>query len=249
MKNIKITGHSGPDSESRNKQIDIKNILFSMIVVFGMGQTLQAAGADDPMRTMFIMDKFEILDNDENSREWEGSFYVGYDIDKLYIYSQGAATSDGLEWSQNELVYSRAIAPFWDVQAGIAYDKNDDASRTWGEIAIAGLAPYFFEARVALLVNSDGNVGLRLEAEYEALITQKLILTPSLEADFYTKDEPAIQIGSGLSAMEAGLRLRYEFVREFAPYVGVTWEKTFGSTRDYNPVDETSLLAGIRLWF
>jgi len=111
------------------------------------------------------------------------------------------------------------------------------------------LAPYFFETRAALLVNSDGNVGLRLDAEYEALITQKLILTPSLEADFYTKDDPEMRLGSGLSSLEAGLRLRYEFIREFAPYIGVTWEKTFGNTYDYNPVNETNLLVGVRFWF
>jgi copper resistance protein B len=226
-----------------------KKIVLSLVTVLALGQNLNAAGADDPIRTMFIMDRFEILNNDENTRVWEGSFYIGYDIDKLYIYSEGEATSDGLETSQNELVYSRAIAPFWDIQIGLAYDKNDDASSTWGEVAIAGLAPYFFETRAALLVNSDGNIGLRLDAEYEALITQKLILTPSLEADFYSKDDPQMRIGSGLSSIEAGLRLRYEFVREFAPYVGVTWEKTFGDTRDYNRVNETSLLVGVRFWF
>ena len=214
-----------------------------------LGQGLQAAGADDPLRTMLIVDQLEILNNDENSREWEASFYVGYDIDKVYLFTEGSASSDGLESSQNDLVYSRAIAPFWDIQAGIAYDKNADASKTWGEIAIYGLAPYFFETRAALLFNGDGNVGLRLDAEYEALITQKLILTPSLEADFYTKDDPAMQIGSGLSSIDAGLRLRYEFVREFAPYVGVTWEKTFGNTQEFNPIEETSFLAGVRFWF
>ncbi|SFV60237.1 Copper resistance protein B [hydrothermal vent metagenome] len=227
----------------------MKKLLFGFTAALLFGHTLYAAGADDPMRTMLLMDKFEILNNNENSREWEGSFYAGYDLDKLYVYSQGSATADGLDWSQNDLVYSRAIAPFWDIQAGIAYDRNSDASRTWGEIGIAGLAPYFFETRAALLFNNEGNMGLRLDAEYEMLFTQHLILTPSLEADFYTKDDPQMHTGSGLSAIEAGLRLRYEIIREFAPYIGITWEKTFGSTRDYNPVNETSLLAGIRFWF
>lgn len=217
--------------------------------MIALGQTAQASMEDDPLVTMFLMDRFEVLDNDENTRVWEGSFWIGYDINKLYIYSEGEATSDGLESSQNELVYSRAVAPFWDVQIGLAYDKNDDASKTWGEIAISGLAPYYFETRAALLVNGDGNIGLRLDAEYEALLTQKLILTPSLEADLYTKDDPDLHIGSGLSNIEAGLRLRYEFIREFAPYIGVTWEKTFGNTREYNPIDETSLMVGVRFWF
>ena len=227
----------------------IKKIVLTFGMLMGFTQGLQAGGADDPLRTMFLMDRFEVLNNDENTRVWEGSFYIGYDINKLYLYSDGEATADGLESSQSELVYSRAIAPFWDVQVGLAYDKNADASKTWASFAIAGLAPYYFETRAALLVNGDGNVGLRLDAEYEALITQKLILTPSLEADFYTKDDAELGLGSGLSNIEAGLRLRYEFVREFAPYIGVSWEKTFGNTRDYNRVNETNFLLGVRFWF
>ena len=226
-----------------------KKLLITLGMLFGLSQTLQAGGADDPLRTMFLADKFEVLNNDEKTRVWEGSFYLGYDIDKLYFYSAGEATADGVESSQNELVYSRAIAPFWDAQIGLLYDKNADASKTWAEVAIAGLAPYYFETRAALLVNGDGNVGLRLDAEYEALFTQKLILTPSVEADFYTKDDAKMQIGSGLSNIEAGLRLRYEIRREFAPYIGITWEKTFGNTRNFNPIDETNFLVGVRFWF
>ena len=227
----------------------MQKLFLSMLLSIGLVQTLHADMEDDPLITMFLMDRFEVLDNDENTRAWEGSFWIGYDLNKLYLYSEGEATSDGLESSQNELVFSRAIAAFWDIQIGMTYDKNEDASKTWGEVAISGLAPYYFETRAALLVNGDGNVGLRLDAEYEALITQKLILTPSFEADFYTKDDAKLGIGSGLSNIEAGLRLRYEFVREFAPYIGVTWEKTFANTRDYNPVDETSFLVGVRFWF
>ena len=227
----------------------MRRILLSLIMIIGLAQSIQAASGDDPLRTMLVMDRFEVLDNNENTRVWEGSFYIGYDLDKLYIYSDGEATSDGLESSQNELVYSRAIAPFWDAQIGLVYDKNADASKTWGEIAIAGLAPYYFETRAALLVNGDGNMGLRLDAEYEMLFTQKLILSTSVEADLYSKDDATMQLGSGLSSMEAGLRLRYEFVREFAPYIGVTWEKTFGNTHDYNPIDETNFLVGVRFWF
>lgn len=227
----------------------MKRILLSLMTIIGLAQSAHAASGDDPLITMLVMDRFELLNNDENTRVWEGSFYMGYDLDKLYLYSDGEASSDGLESSQNELVYSRAIAPFWDAQIGLVYDKNADASKTWGEIAIAGLAPYYFETRAALLVNGDGNMGLRLDAEYEMLFTQKLILSTSVEADLYSKDDATIQLGSGLSSMEAGLRLRYEFVREFAPYVGVTWEKTFGNTSDYNPISETNFLVGVRFWF
>ena len=227
----------------------MQKLLLSVLLGIGLAQNIYADMEDDPLNTMFLMDRFEVLNNDENTRVWEGSFWIGYDLNKLYLYSDGEATADGLESSQNELVYSRAIAPFWDAQIGLVYDKNADASRTWGEVAISGLAPYYFETRAALLFNAEGNIGLRLDAEYEILFTQKLILTPSLEADFYTKDDPKMQLGSGLSSLEAGLRLRYEFIREFAPYIGVTWERTFGNTYDYNPVNDTSLVVGVRFWF
>jgi len=227
----------------------MQKLLLSILLGMGLTQTVHADMEDDPLLTMFVMDRFEVLDNSENTRVWEGSFWIGYDLNKLYLYSDGEATADGLETSQNELVYSRAIAPFWDTQIGLVYDKNTDASRTWGEVAISGLAPYYFETRAALLFNAEGNIGLRLDAEYEILFTQKLILTPSLEADFYTKDDPKMSLGSGLSNIEAGLRLRYEIRREFAPYIGVTWEKTFGNTRDFNPIDETNFLVGVRFWF
>ena len=227
----------------------MQKLLLSILLGMGLTQTVHADMEDDPLLTMFVMDRFEVLDNSENTRVWEGSFWIGYDLNKLYLYSDGEATADGLETSQNELVYSRAIAPFWDAQVGLVYDKNTDASRTWGEVAISGLAPYYFETRAALLFNAEGNIGLRLDAEYEILFTQKLILTPSLEADFYTKDDPKMSLGSGLSNIEAGLRLRYEIRREFAPYIGVTWEKTFGNTRDFNPIDETNFLVGVRFWF
>ena len=224
-------------------------LILTLMGILSLSHTLQASESDDPLLTMFVMDRLELINNDTNTRRWDASFWVGHDMKKLYLYSDVEATADGLESSQNELVYSRAIAPFWDAQIGLAYDKNADASKTWAEIAISGLAPYYFETRAALLVNDEGNVGLRLDAEYEALLTQKLILTPSFEVDFYTKDDASLHIGSGLSSIEAGLRLRYEFKREIAPYIGVTWEKTFGNTQNFHTINETKFLGGIRFWF
>lgn len=114
---------------------------------------------------------------------------------------------------------------------------------------IIGLAPYYFETRTALLFGEDGNIGLRLETEYEALLTQKLILTPSLSTNIYSKDNLQMGIGKGLSNITAGMRLRYEIKREFAPYVGVEWSKNFGNTADVSPLDETYAVAGVRIWF
>lgn len=233
----------------------MKHTLLYLIVMAGVTQSLYADMKhmghmqDDPLVSMLLIDRLEVRNDEDRTRAWEGSFWMGYDIHKLYLYSEGEATANGLQSSQNEVLYSRAIASFWDVQIGLAYDKNDDASKTWAEIAISGLAPYYFETRAALLVGGEGTVGFRFDAEYEALLTQKWILTPSLEADFYTENDPEMRLGSGLSDIEAGLRLRYEIQREFAPYIGVTWEKTFGNTRDYNPTEESSVMVGVRFWF
>ena len=119
----------------------MKHLLSTLAALAAIQSTLLGAGADDPLRTMLLVDQLELRNDDAHTRSWDASFYIGYDLNKLYLYSEGDATSDGLEKSQNDLVYSHAIAPFWDVQAGISYDKNADASRTWGEIAVAGLAP------------------------------------------------------------------------------------------------------------
>ena len=121
-------------------------------------------------------------------------------------------------------------------------------------IGIQGLAPYFFEIDAALFIGSSGRVAARLEAEYEILFTQKLILTPEVEINAFSEDDPAQRIGSGLSDTELGLRLRYEIRRELAPYIGINWEKKFGTTADYARDDglgtsDLQLVLGIRAWF
>ena len=231
------------------KKSNIEQVLWCLSLFMVFKQNLYADMNDDPLLSMVKVDRLEIVNDSEKTQKWDGSLWIGYDLNKVSLYSEGERTSDGLESSQNELLYTRAILPYWDIQLGVAYDNNADASRKWAEVALSGLAPYYFETRAALLFNTDGNWGLRLDAEYELLLTQKLIVTPSIEADFYTKDDPKMHLGSGLSSIEAGARLRYEFIREFAPYVGVEWERTFGQTYTYDPVNELHALFGITFWF
>jgi len=210
---------------------------------------LQAGMGDDPLYTKVTIDELEYQNNDEKNVAWATNAWIGYDLNKIYIYSEGEKPKDGSAQSENQLVYSKAIAPYWDVQFGVGYDKTETDSQTWGVIALQGLAPYFFETRGALLIGDDGNLGLRLEAEYEALLTQKLILTPSLSADLYSKDNPTMGLGKGLSNLTTGVRLRYEIKREVAPYVGVEWSKNFGNTADIVPLDEGYVVGGVRVWF
>lgn len=204
---------------------------------------------DDPLLSKVTFDQFEYQASDEKALSWDTSVWVGYDLNKLYFYTEGEKPQKGSAESENQLVLSHAIAPFWDIQYGIGYDKTEDEDQTWGVVALSGLAPYFFETRAALLLGEDGNIGLRLGVEYEALLTQRLILTPSLESDLYTKDTPKMGLGSGLSNITAGLRLRYEIRREFAPYIGLEWNRNFGHTADYTPLNDTYVTAGVRIWF
>lgn len=208
-----------------------------------------AGGGGDILRSSLLVDQLEYQYSDTKTLSWDITAYTGYDLNKIYIYSEGEKAKSESHESENQLVFSKAISPYWDIQAGIGYDKNEESNQKWGVIAAQGLAPYFFETRASLLLGDDGNIGLRAEAEYEALLTQKLILSPSIGIAAYTKNNEEMGIGSGFSNITLGTRLRYEFKREFAPYIGVEWSKNLGNTNDMSALDEVYATAGVRFWF
>jgi len=212
--------------------------------------SLSAEMNGDPLRATLLADRFESASGQWSKWErvvWDVSANAGYDLDKAYLYSEGSKDPQGSE-SQNELVYSRAMAPYWDVQIGAEADTADSETVGWGVLALQGLAPYYFETRLRVMIN-DQAIGVNAEAEYEMLFTQRLILTPRVEAQAYSSHIETLGVGAGLSSLEAGLRLRYEFIREFAPYAGVTYAATFGNTRKYTPLDELQAVVGVRFWF
>ena len=225
----------------------MKKFIMALHLCVTFGISLQAEMEDDPLRAMFLMDNLEVQTKDNNPVAWDANGYIGYDIDKLYLYSEGESTSNETE-SKNEIVYSRAITSFWDVQAGIETDTAGSKNKNWGVLALQGLSPYFIETRMRLML-SDNAAGMNLDFEYEALLTQRLILTPSFEVDAYTKDVPKMGFGKGLSSANIALRLRYEFYREFAPYIGVDYTRTFGKTSDYKNINRGSFVAGLMFWF
>ena len=162
--------------------------------------------------------------------------------------------SDDFETDRVQLLYSKAVSTYWDVQAGFRHDFEPSPSRNWLAIGINGLAPYFFQIDTAFFIGNSGRTALRVEADYELLLTQKLVLTPEVEANLYGKDDPTIGIGSGLSDVEAGLRLRYEIRREFAPYIGINWTREYGGTADFSraageSTSDTRFVIGLRAWF
>jgi copper resistance protein B len=184
----------------------------------------------------------------------EAQGWVGKDLNKLWVKVDVENVSGKTDEAELQFLYSKAIAPYWDVQVGWRHDKMPTPNRDWFAVGFQGLAPYFFEIDAAAFIGNNGQTALRLEAEYEIMLTQKLILTPEVEINAYSKDDEATGVGSGLSDIELGLRLRYEIRREFAPYIGVNWNKTYGDTANFSrdegeDVSDTQFVVGIRAWF
>lgn len=187
---------------------------------------------------------------------WDGEGWIGGDINKIWIKTEGEYDFDAhaFEHAEVQALYSRAISPFFDLQAGVRHDIKPDPSNTYGVLGLQGLAPYWFEIDAAAFISDDGDVSARIEAEYELMMTQRLILQPRTEWIITLQDSPEIGVGSGLSKVEAGLRLRYEFDRQFAPYIGLSWSRKLGDTADFaraagEDAGRISFVTGLRLWF
>jgi copper resistance protein B len=187
---------------------------------------------------------------------WDAQGHVGGDLNKFWMKTEGEYdfAADAFEEAEVQGLFSRAIGSYWDLQAGVRHDFAPFEDRTYGVLGVQGIAPYLFEIDAAIFVSGHGDVTARLEAEYELLLTQRLILQPRAELNFAFQDVAALETGSGLSTAETGLRLRYEARREFAPYIGVSWERSIGDTADYaraagEDPSSVSLVAGLRIWF
>ena len=186
---------------------------------------------------------------------WEGEGWFGGDVDRFVVKTEGEGdVRQPLAAAEVQALYSRAIGPWWNLQAGIRYDIRPEPRRGFATLGIEGLAPYWFKASGALFLSNKGELLGRLEGFYDQRITQRLILQPRGEINLAAQDIPAIGVGSGLSDIELGLRLRYEIAREFAPYVGLEWTGKVGETARLARAtgDRTSgisYVAGIRFWF
>lgn len=209
-----------------------------------------------PERNSFVIfDRLEAVDLDHGRGEaWEAQAWFGSDLNRLWLRSEGERERGHTEAADLEVLYGRSITPWWDVVAGLKHDFKPGQSRDWAAFGVQGLAPYKFEVSATAYLGESGATAATVEAEYEVLLTNRLILQPRVEVEAFGKDDPARGIGSGLSTVEAGLRLRYEFTRRFAPYIGVAWERAYGGTADHRrddgeAVEDTHLVAGLRLWF
>ena len=190
----------------------------------------------------------------EGAYLWDLQAFYGGDLDKFMIKSEGEGAFDGaLDQAEIQALWSHAITPFFDLQAGARQDLQS-GGRSHAAVGVQGLAPYMIHMDAAAFLSDKGDLTARVEAEYDQKITQRLILQPRIELELSAQDIPQQETGSGLTSLEAGMRLRYEFIREFAPYIGVEYETKLGDTRDYARIagEDASgwrVLAGIRAWF
>lgn len=192
-----------------------------------------------------LVDQFEARIASPSALRWDAQAWVGTDENRLYLLTEGEVENHAVMDGQHELLYDHPISSFFDVRAGIRNDADSARNRTWAALGISGLAPYFLELSATLYASDSGHYAARAFASNDLLLTQRLVLTPTVELNIYSKADPGRAIDSGLSGVEAGLRLRYEITRKFAPYLGVSFERkaVLGHT-----VNNTRLALGIRTW-
>ncbi len=208
---------------------------------------------DDRVYSKVFFDRLETAAGSAASR-WNGQAWVGTDLNRAWLKTEGEKQGGTTEHSELQALYSRALTPFWDVQAGVRHDFRPTPERDFAVIAVHGLAPYFFDVEASLFVGQGGRSALRVETAYELLLTQKLILTPRIEVNAYGRDDALRGLGAGLGDAEIGIRLRYEVRREIAPYVGLVHVGKIGRTRNFSQAlgletSDTQLVAGVRFWF
>lgn len=210
---------------------------------------------DDPVNWMFLADQLEWQDGDgENALQWNVRAWAGRDLNRLLLRAEGRAADGTTEENRVELYWERLVEPRWSLVLGMRQDMAPGPSRTLAGVGIQGLAPWRIHVEATAYAGEEGQTALTFEAESDVLLTNRWILTPRLEANAYGEDDVENDIGHGLSDLSLGLRLRYEIRRQFAPYLGVEWEGSFGETADLQrdagePTRETRLVAGVRIWF
>ena len=203
-----------------------------------------------------LVDRLEHIKTNDgaNSTAYDLQAWFGRDYDRLVIKAEGDYTKGKLQEARSELLWGHAVANYWDAQLGVRHDSGVGPNRSWLAFGIQGLAPYWFEVDATAYLGENGRSALRVATEYELLLTQRLILQPRAEFNFYGKRDLVRNIGSGLSDGALGLRLRYEFSRQIAPYIGVKRVEKFGQTADMardagERAGETRWVAGLRFWF
>jgi copper resistance protein B len=209
----------------------------------------------DPLTATLLAEQFEWqAGSGDDALQWDATGWVGHDKNRLWLRTEGERPSGESGEASTELFWGRPAVAFWDWLAGVRYDAGPGAERVYAALGVQGLAPQWFHVEATAYLGEGGQAGLRLQSDYDWLFTNRLILAARLEANAWREDDERAGIGSGLSDLSAGLRLRYEIRREFAPYLGVEWQGLCGDTADLTGSAgeerrDTRVVAGLRFWF
>lgn len=212
---------------------------------------------DDQIFAHALLNQFENRANGpDNKLRWDGEAWIGKDMSKLWLKSEGFSDNSTVSDGDHEALYDRPIprTRYLDAQVGVRADLDSGPERTWAAIGIEGLAPYYFQFAPTLYIRDGGNMAGRLSGSYDLLLTQRWIAQTEVEINFYSKDDPSRRIGSGLSDLDTGVRLRYEIRRKFAPYIGFAYNGKYGNSATYShqaggATSEPSFVFGLRLWY
>lgn len=210
---------------------------------------------DNALQHYVLIDRLEVWDADHGSGlAWDGRAWLGTDLDRVWLRSEGERSDGATENAGIEVLYGRSISPWWDLVAGIRHDFEPGDAQDFAAVGLVGLAPQKFEIEATAYLGEHGQTALRFEAEYELLLSNRWILQPRIEAELHGRDDLRRSVGTGLGTAEAGIRLRYEVTRQFAPYLGIVHERAFGRTARFQreageDARDTRLVAGIRVWF
>ncbi len=211
---------------------------------------------DNQIYGHLLFDQLEGRTNGPDTElRWDGEGWLGTDFDRLWIKSEGFYNEHGkVDDGDHEVLYDRPISTYFDVQGGLRYDLDSDPQRFWGAFGIEGLAPEFFNFQATAYARDAGHFAARIQGSYDLRLLQRLVAQPECELNFYSKEDSSRGIGTGLSEIDTGLRIRYELSRKFAPYVGIAYNQKFGESADFSQqegliVRDLRFVFGLRVWY
>jgi copper resistance protein B len=210
---------------------------------------------DQAVHTFVLFDQLEGQGGiGPRALDWDMRGWVGTDLTRGWFRSEGEGRDGRVHEAQLHAFIGRKVSRWWDLLAGVRQDLRPGRAQTWAAVGVQGLAPYWFDVAVTAYLGAAGRTHVRVETEYDLLVTNRLIVQPLVEAEVYGKADPDHGAGAGLSTVDAGVRLRYEIRRRVAPYLGVTWHRAFFGTADRATAaglrpGHTRLALGLRLWW
>ena len=212
---------------------------------------------DSPVFVHGLLDQFEDRTNGSGSSfRWDGEGWLGTDMNRLWIKSEGFAGNGTVSDGDHEALYDRPIPHmrYFDAQAGLRADVDSDPTRLWFAVGMEGLAPYLFQFAPTFYISDGGHMAGRISGAWDLFLTQRLVLQPQAELNFYSKDDPKRKIGSGFSGIDTGVRLSYQVTRKFNPYIGWAYDGAYGNTARYTRLsgeatNNSTFVFGLRLWY